>query len=531
MTTVDYDVPDFDVVVAGAGHNSLIAAAYLAKAGLRCLVLEARSVIGGDTATEELTLPGFFHDSCSTAHNLIQASPTFRNNELQLERYGLEYIRPDPVVHVPFPDGTSITMWRDVEATAAEFSRFSIADGAAYRRMMKEYEGVKNDFGAARYTPIGFGPDLEQRLAAREDGGQWQRKVRESAWDVIRREFEDEHCRAFMLWMAFMTVQPPERAGTGALAYSLAYGRQTESWVIPRGGSGALPLALVRLIEEKGGQVLANHPVASLVLEAGRCVGVTTRDGETFRASRAVLSSIHIKHLIDMAPANAWDDNFRFGAETWRAGVSMMAAHYATTAAPTFSTAQGELSPIAAGLPESAERMLRVGFDFLGPSVCLDDPPLLVLCPTVADPGRAPEGHHTLKVIGFQPYELPEGAEHWDVIKDEVATSNFEHLRRYSPNLTHETILASNVKSPLDLERMNAHNWHGSCHGGDQDAAQSGFLRPAPGWAQHRLPIPGLYQTGSTTHPGASVSGGPGRNAAWVLLSDLGFDFATVAGA
>jgi phytoene dehydrogenase-like protein len=244
-----------------------------------------------------------------------------------------------------------------------------------------------------------------------------------------------------------------------------------------------------------------------------------------------VLSSIHIKHLIDMAPANAWDDNFRFGAETWRAGVSMMAAHYATTAAPTFSTAQGELSPIAAGLPESAERMLRVGFDFLGPSVCLDDPPLLVLCPTVADPGRAPEGHHTLKVIGFQPYELPEGAEHWDVIKDEVATSNFEHLRRYSPNLTHETILASNVKSPLDLERMNAHNWHGSCHGGDQDAAQSGFLRPAPGWAQHRLPIPGLYQTGSTTHPGASVSGGPGRNAAWVLLSDLGFDFATVAGA
>jgi phytoene dehydrogenase-like protein len=142
----------YDVVVAGAGHNSLIAAAYLAKAGLRCLILEGRSVIGGDTATEELTLPGFLHDSCSTAHNLLQASPTLRDNELGLDRYGLEYIRPDPVLHVPFPDGTSITMWRDLEATAAELARFSTADAASYRRMMAEYDDVKGAFGAARYT-------------------------------------------------------------------------------------------------------------------------------------------------------------------------------------------------------------------------------------------------------------------------------------------------------------------------------------------------------------------------------------------
>ena len=204
--------------MAGAGHNSLIAAAYLAKAGLRCLILEARPVIGGDTATEELTLPGYLHDSCSTAHNLLQASPTFRHNELGLERYGLEYIRPDPVVHVPFPDGTSITMWRDLEATVAEFARFSSADATAYRQMMKEYETVKGEFGAARYTPVDFGPSLEQRLSAISGGGRWLRRVRESAWDVIRREFEDHHARTFMLWMAFMTMQPPERPGTGSLA-------------------------------------------------------------------------------------------------------------------------------------------------------------------------------------------------------------------------------------------------------------------------------------------------------------------------
>ncbi len=104
----------------------------------------------------------------------------------------------------------------------------------------------------------------------------------------------------------------------------------------------------------------------------------------------------------------------------------------------------------------------------------------------------------------------------------EVATANLAHLRSYAPNVTDDTILASALKSPLDLERMNAHNWHGSCHGGDMSPDQSGALRPAAGWAEHRTPVPGLYQTGATTHPGGSVSAGPGRNAAQVLLADLG---------
>ncbi len=152
----------------------------------------------------------------------------------------------------------------------------------------------------------------------------------------------------------------------------------------------------------------------------------------------------------------------------------------------------------------------------------LDDPPLLVLCPTVVDPSRAPDGHHTLKVVGFQPYELPEGPERWDEIEEEVSAAHLEHLRRYAPNLADDLILSKVIKSPLGLERHNIHNWHGSCHGGDQDISQSGSLRPAFGWARHRTPIDGLYQTGATTHPGGSVSAGPGRNCARVLLEDLG---------
>jgi phytoene dehydrogenase-like protein len=132
----------FDIVVAGAGHNSLITTAYLAKAGYRCLVLEGRPIIGGGVKTAEILLAGFQHDTCSSAHTAIFDNPLMRDDELKLGDYGLEYIHPDPVFHMPFPDGSYITQWRDPRRTAAEFGKFSKKDEAAYLRMMEEYESV-----------------------------------------------------------------------------------------------------------------------------------------------------------------------------------------------------------------------------------------------------------------------------------------------------------------------------------------------------------------------------------------------------
>jgi len=511
----------FDVVVAGGGHNALVAAAYLSLAGFECCVLDARPIMGGDTATEELTLPGFRHDTCSTAHNLIQASPTLRDDELRLlAGYGLEYIAPDPVVHVPFPDGTSLTQWRDLDRTCEEFAKFSRRDAEAFRRMIAEYESAKGAFGAYRYTPIGWGPSLQEQLAELPGGRRWLRRHAQSAWDVIQHEFEDRHTRAFMLWMAFMTLQPPENAGTGSLAYSLPYGRQQHSWTLPKGGSGELPAALSRLITAHGGTLLPGRRVVEFVLEGGRCTGVETKDGERFLARRAVLSSIHVAHLPRLAPVDAWGADFLAGVDEWRQGVSMFVTHYATTEPPRF---EGGLEAVASGTAESVDRLLRIGWDVRRGALAVDDPPLLVVCPTVADPERAPPGRHTLKIIGFHPYELAEGGpERWHEVKGDVSRANLECLRRYAPNLTDDTILATLVKSPVDLETLNEHNWRGSCHGGEMSPAQSGGLRPVPGWSEHRLPIPRLYQTGSTTHPGASVSAGPGRNAAAVMLHDFG---------
>jgi phytoene dehydrogenase-like protein len=512
----------FDIVVAGAGHNSLVAAAYLAKAGYRCLVLEGRAVLGGNCVTEELTLPGFRHDSCGTAHVLLQDSPMLRNDELGLSDYGLEYLHPEIVVHAPFPDGSYLTQWHDLDRTCEEFAKFSRKDAAAYRRMIAEYENVKPLFDAASYTPIGFGKPINERLAEHPDGRKWQRRVAMSAWEIIRDNFEDDHCRSFMLWMAFQTVVPPEWPMTGRLAYSLVCGRQRWSWCVPKGGSGAFTDALVRLIEAHDGAALIGKSIERLIVDNGRCAGVECADGSSYRAAKAVLSTIHIKHLVGMAPRELWDDDFVDGVATWQGGTTLFVTHYATSEPMRFAVDGGTVAPIAAAMLSTPTRALRMGYDFSCGVANTAEPVLLAVCPTIADASQAPSGHHTLKVLGMQPYDLKEGPAHWDTIKDRVSEANLNWLRRFATNLTNDKILARVVESPLDLERRNPHNWHGSCHAGAQNAAQSAALRPVPGWAQHRMPIPGLYQTGATTHPGGSISGGPGRNAAAVMLKDFG---------
>lgn len=514
----------FDIVVAGAGHNSLVAAAYLTKAGLSCLVLEAETEIGGDTVTEELTLPGFHHDTCATAHSLFMESPIWRNQELPLAEYGLEYIPADPASHVVFPDGTSLTQWIDIERTCEEIARFSPRDAATYRTMISEWRSVAAIFGQVRNQPAGWSPSILESLSSHPHGIQWMRRQALSAWELIDAAFEDWHIKSWMVWFAEGTLQAAEQAGSGTLAYSFVAGRQRNGWAIPKGGSGSLPAALCRMIEAHGGCVLTNKPINRLMIEAGRCVGVETEAGEQFRARHAVLSTIHVKHLVEMAPAEVWGEPFLYGVETYKAGRSMFVSHYATSEAPQFVSNEGTISVVAAGVAQTAERQLQIVSDLRAGIINTEQPVLQILTPTVKDPSRAPDGMHTIKIINVQPYALREGPEKWDEIKAEVAASNLAQLQRYAPDLTEDKILASVIHSPLDLERHNRHNWHGNCHGGDMGPSQSGLLRPVPGYAQHRMPIPGLYQTGATTHPGGSVTGAPGRNAARILLKDLGRD-------
>jgi phytoene dehydrogenase-like protein len=519
----------FDIIFAGAGHNNLVTAAYAAKAGFSVLVLEGAARIGGDTTSEELTLPGFIHDPCATAHNLIQTNPLLRNNELKLDRHGLKYLFPDPVFTLPFLDGGSITMWRDLERTCAEIERYSTADAAAYRRLLNDWDLMAAVFNAERSAPPEPPEQVEAAMKASAMGGRMVELRRRTAIDVIKERFEEEHVRAFFAWVAFMTLHPLDEPETGLLAFSLVAGRQRFSWVLPEGGSIQLPKALARVVEENGGVIQTSKPVTRITVHGGRATEVETADGTRYQAGKAIVSSIHIKHLPGLLDdGDALPRDYREGIARWRPNLTMFVSHYALSEAPLFHSPEGARESVTMGALESLEAFDAMLDAYRGGRVDLRQPVFLALTPTVIDPSRAPSGKHTFKVISFLPYELVDGPEHWDSIKADVSHELFDRLARYSPNLSRSLVLAEHVDSPLDLERRNPANWRGSCHGGANSPDQSGYFRPVEGWSSYRSPIEGLYQNGACTHPGGSVSGLPGRNCATVLLQDLGSDLETV---
>jgi phytoene dehydrogenase-like protein len=509
-----------DVVVCGAGHNSLITACYLAKAGYEVLVLESREVAGGGAVTEELSTPGFKFDSCSTGHTLIQPNPVLRDDELGLKRdFDLEYVQPDPVAHVVFPDGEHFTHWLDLDRTLEEIARFSQRDADAYRRSLDEFAEIRAPLGQYRFNPIGYAPPLDELL---RDKPRWVRRIAMTSYDVVTQTYEDPHVQAYILWQAFQTAQPVDSPGSGLLAYSIVAGRQSSSWTLPLGGSGELARALVDCLNAHGGELRCNVRVTELVVENGRCTGVVTADGERVDARCAVVSTIHVKRLVEMAPGDAWGDDFLDGVETYDAGISTFAQYYATTEAPRFV---GDRTAVSAGVVGWPHEVLQAGRD-LRAGGFLRGRWLLVATPTLVDPARAPEGQHTVKLLGMAPWH---GGDWNDELKASVARENLEALCRAAPNMARDgVILSEYVKSPVDVERHNEHMWHGTIHGGDRSWPNDGPRRPVPGWAQHRMPIPGLYQTGATTHPGGSITGAPGRNCAVVLLEDLGNDIKEV---
>jgi phytoene dehydrogenase-like protein len=508
--------PAADVVVAGAGHNSLIAAAYLARAGLDVVVLEARDIIGGNTVTEELTLPGFKHDSCSSAHVLIQSNPLLRSDELKLGRYGLHYVFTDPAVVMLLDGDDSITMWLDRDRTAAEIGRFSKRDADAYIAMLDEWDrGLKQVHARIQnFPPAHFGHTAEVSL-------RYKRLNAMTARDVVYERFEHEHVRSLIVWLSFATIQDIDRPGTGILPLAVTAGRQEFGWATPVGGSGMLPRALASLIEEHGGRVVTGAAVVEITVENGRASGVLTASGDHYRARRAVLSTIHSARLVHVLDGKLVPDDFRSAIQNWKPGLTLFATHLALPSIPTFAIGRDTWMASTAGAFGSTQGLTNQIAAHRAGRTYDEDPWILVVNACAVDPDRAPDGGATLKLLTIAPRELSET--NWSTERRRFGSALVNRVAERM-DFDPRDALAVLPECPLDLEERNPHNFLGSCHGGELSDDQSGVNRPVPGYSQYRLFVPGLYQTGATTHPGGSVSGRPGRNAARIMLSDLGFD-------
>jgi phytoene dehydrogenase-like protein len=273
-----------------------------------------------------------------------------------------------------------------------------------------------------------------------------------------------------------------------------------------------LSVALGHFLEAHNGVVLTNKPVGRLMIENGNCVGVECLDGSTYRGEKGVVSTIHVKHLVNMAPSELWGAEYLQDLEVFQPEHAMFSFHFATSEAPKFPLADGTtLSSNEAALMEQPESVLLMNSYNERGELFLEDTPLQIVNPSVGDPSRAPAGCHTVKIEGTLPYALKEGPTHWDAIKEQVAETLLGRLQRVAPNFTGAKILGKFLESPIDIERMNPAMWRGSAHHGD---------RRLPQFASYKMPIPGLYQTGACTPPGGSITGMPGRNAAAVILKD-----------
>lgn len=534
----------YDVVIIGAGHNGLTCAAYLLKAGYSVLLLEKRSVPGGAATTEEVMpqeAPGFKFNLCAIDHEFIHLGPVVE--ELELEKYGLEYLWCDPVVFCPHPDGKYFLAHKSIEKTCAEIARYSERDARKYAEFTDYWQRVTKAITPMFNAPpksiidiIGnYGWKNVQELISVVGGVDkaldWIRNMLTSPEDILNEWFDSEFLKAPLARLASEFGAPPSQKtiAIGAMMMSM---RHNPGMARPRGGTGALVKALLNLVKAKGGVVLTDQHVEQVLVDDGRAVGVRVAGGKEYRAHKGVISNIDARRLflqmVDPADINSADPNLRERLERRivNNNETILKIDCALSEVPRFERFDHKEEYLIGSVliadsvahVEQAHSLAMMGIiPDSNPSMYLD-------VPTVLDPTMAPDGKHTLWIEFFAPYQIA-GAEGtglkgtgWtDELKNKVADRVIDKLADYAPNIKN-SIMARRVESPAELgERLGAYK--GNYYHIDMTLDQMIFFRPLPEIANYKTPIDNLYLTGAGTHPGGSISGMPGRNCARVFLN------------
>jgi beta-carotene ketolase (CrtO type) len=533
----------YDVVIIGAGHNGLVCAAYLLKAGYSVLLLEKRSVPGGAATTEEALpqeAPGFQFNLCAIDHEFIHLGPVVE--ELELEKYGLEYLYCDPVVFCPHPDGKYFLGHRSVEKTCAEIARYSERDAQKYAEYTDFWQRVINAmipiFNAPPKSVVDIAgnynvqkiKDLFSVIGSTDKTLDFVRTMLTSAEDILNEWFDSEFLKAPLARLA-AELGAPASQKTNAVGAIMMAMRHHPGMARPRGGTGALVKALLNLVKSLGGEVLTDQHVDKVLIDDGKAVGVRVANGTEYRATKGVISNIDAKRLflqcMDEADVDAADPELRerLDRRIVNNNETILKIDLALSEPLCFERYNHQ-DAYNIGSILIADSVKHVEVAHYEPSVGKipdSDPSMYVVMPSMLDPSLAPEGKHTVWIEFFAPYQI-DGAEGtglkgtgWtDELKNKVADRCVEKLAEYSPNLKH-SVIARRVESPAELgERLGSYK--GNYYHIDMTLDQMVFFRPLPELANYKTPIDGLFLTGAGTHPGGSISGMPGRNCARIFL-------------
>ena len=497
-----------DAVVVGSGPNGLAAAIRLAEAGRSVLVLEAAEHPGGAVRTEELTLPGFHHDTFSAVHPAGAASPVF--GRMPLADHGLEWVHPGACAAYPLPDGSAAMLYRDLDATAASLNGQAHGDGDRW----KAFAGPFLDaFEGVRATMLAGFPPVSGPLRLLTDAGplqtlQFARLLPTSAVNLGRRLFEAGGSRAWLYGAAMHGDAPVLKPGSAIAGFYLNLLGHAVGWPSPRGGSGRLTDALVSYLRSLGGELRTGSPVERITSAGGRATGVEIATGERV-AAPLVIADVMPRELVRLAGEElaGW---YRSALKRYVYGLSTVKVDWALDGPIPWTSAEvrdAGTVHLGGSEPELLEAIAQSG------ERLPDAPALLLGQQSIADPTRAPEGRHTAWAYTHGPAR---GVD-WTAELDRHVERIEAQVERFAPGFR-DRILARHVLGPAELEARNRNLVGGDVGGGSYRLRQVVF-RPLPKLSPYRTPLAGLYLGSAATFPGGAVHGVPGDAAARAALS------------
>ncbi len=511
-------VEDFDAIVVGAGHNGLVSSWYLARAGLKVLVLERRHIVGGACVTEELW-PGFRVPTCAYSCYLLQPRVIA---DMDLPHYGFEVIPRIAGSLVPFPDGRFILASSDPERMAREVGKFSERDARAlpgFHAFGRRLAGLLRPYFLT--TPPSLA-ELIDRVRGTPDEVLVERLLTGNVLDLLDEHFESPQVKALFV-MAWDAGDPGSPGSLLHRAYDWMSLFTPDRYVgMVRGGMGGITQAMARSAEATGVTIRTGAEVAHMLVADGRAAGVSLTTGEEIR-SRLVVSNADPKRtFLRLVPRSSLDPAFVGQVERLRTRAAYLKFHAALRELPDFTaaTAAGHdsRSLSAVRICPSVD-YFRASWDHASHGRYSRSPVMSIQIPTVYDPTLAPPGQHVMSIwVQYAPVHPVEGS--WDDLRQRVGEELIDHLATYAPNIR-SAIRDWMLLTPLDIERRMGMT-DGNIRHLDMVAGQMLWARPLPGWADYRTPVAGLYLCGAGTHPGGEVTGAPGHNAAQALLADLG---------